>query len=90
MYLVYGNEFKWENYLVAAGAGFLGGICYAIAAVGSIVSAAVTSGLTTAGQIVIRETVAGFVVAPLSRIPGYFDRAYRLNKLGLSPIDSFR
>ena len=162
--LAYGNEFKWENYLVAAGAGFLGGMCYAIPGVGSIVSAAVTSGLTTAGQmavsgedydgwdylimaggsavlsgltawgfgklsnnmaffkdsnfildnftkfatnyggitlkptvilqaagqIAIRETVAGFVGAPLSGIPGYFDRVYRLNKLGLSPADSFR
>ena len=162
--LAYGNEFKWENYLVAAGAGFLGGMCYAIPGVGSIVSAAVTSGLTTAGQmavsgedydgwdylimtggsavisgltawgfgklsnnmaffkdsnfildnftkfatnyggitlkptvilqaagqIAIRETVAGFVGAPLSGIPGYFDRVYRLNKLGLSSADSFR
>ncbi|MDD7381872.1 MAG: RHS repeat-associated core domain-containing protein [Bacillales bacterium] len=162
--LAYGNEFKWDNYLVAAGAGFLGGMCYAIPGVGSIVSAAVTSGLTTvgqmavsgedydgwdylimaggsavlsgltarrfgklsnnmaffkdsnfildkftkfatnygnitlkptvilqaAGQIAIRETVAGFVGAPLSGIPGYFDRVYRLNKLGLSPADSLR
>ena len=161
--LAYRNEFKWENYLVAAGAGFLGGMCYAIPGVGSIVSAAVTSGLTTAGQmlvsgeyydgwdylimaggsailsgltawgfgkisnnlsffkdsnfildnfskfatnyggitlkstvilqaagqIAIRETIAGFVGAPLSGIPGYFDRVYRLNKQGLSPVDSF-
>lgn len=161
--LAYRNEFKWENYLVAAGAGFLGGMCYAIPGVGSIVSAAVTSGLTTAGQMIvsgeyydgwdylimaggsailsgltawefgkisnnlsffkdsnfildnfskfatnyggitlkstvilqaagqiaIRETIAGFVVAPLSGIPGYFDRVYRLNKQGLSPVDSF-
>lgn len=161
--LAYRNEFKWENYLVAAGAGFLGGMCYAIPGVGSIVSAAVTSGLTTAGQMIvsgeyydgwdylimaggsailsgltawefgkisnnlsffkdsnfildnfskfatnyggitlkstvilqaagqiaIRETIAGFVGAPLSGIPGYFDRVYRLNKQGLSPVDSF-
>lgn len=161
--LAYRNEFKWENYLVAAGAGFLGGMCYAIPEVGSIVSAAVTSGLTTAGQMIvsgeyydcwdylimaggsailsgltawefgkisnnlsffkdsnfildnfskfatnyggitlkstvilqaagqiaIRETIAGFVGAPLSGIPGYFDRVYRLNKQGLSPVDSF-
>lgn len=161
--LAYRNEFKWENYLVAAGAGFLGGMCYAIPGVGSIVSAAVTSGLTTAGQLIvsgeyydcwdylimaggsailsgltawefgkisnnlsffkdsnfildnfskfatnyggitlkstvilqaagqiaIRETIAGFVGAPLSGIPGYFDRVYRLNKQGLSPVDSF-
>ena len=51
--LAYRNEFKWENYLVAAGAGFLGGMCYAIPGVGSIVSAAVTSGLTTAGQMLV-------------------------------------
>lgn len=161
--LAYRNEFKWENYLVAAGAGFLGGKRYAIPGVGSIVSAAVTSGLTTAGQMIvsgeyydgwdylimaggsailsgltawefgkisnnlsffkdsnfildnfskfatnyggitlkstvilqaagqiaIRETIAGFVGAPLSGIPGYFDRVYRLNKQGLSPVDSF-
>lgn len=161
--LAYRNEFKWENYLVAAGAGFLGGMCYTIPGVGSIVSAAVTSGLTTAGQMIvsgeyydgwdylimaggsailsgltawefgkisnnlsffkdsnfildnfskfatnyggitlkstvilqaagqiaIRETIAGFVGAPLSGIPGYFDRVYRLNKQGLSPVDSF-
>ena len=161
--LAYRNEFKRENYLVAAGAGFLGGMCYAIPGVGSIVSAAVTSGLTTAGQMIvsgeyydgwdylimaggsailsgltawkfgkisnnlsffkdsnfildnfskfatnyggitlkstvilqaagqiaIRETIAGFVGAPLSGIPGYFDRVYRLNKQGLSPVDSF-
>lgn len=158
--LAYGNEFK---YLVAAGAGFLGGLCYAIPGFGSILSSAVTSGLTTTGQmavsgedydvwdylimaggsavlsgltawgfvklsnnmmffkdsnfilnnftkfatnyggislkpmvilqvaeqIAIRETVAGFVGAPLSGILGYFDRVYRLNKLGLSPVDSF-
>lgn len=46
--------------------------------------------LQAAGQIAIRETIAGFVGAPLSGIPGYFDRVYRLNKLGLSPSDSFR
>ncbi len=33
---------------------------------------------------------AGFVGVPLSGILGYFDRVYRLNKLGLSPVDSFR
>lgn len=46
--------------------------------------------LQAAGQIAIRETVAGFVGAPLSGIPGYFDRVYRLNKLGLSSADSSR
>ena len=45
--------------------------------------------LQAAGQIAIRETIAGFVGAPLSGIPGYFDRVYRLNKQGLSPVDSF-
>ena len=40
--------------------------------------------LQAAGQIAIRETIAGFVGAPLSGILGYFDRVYRLNKLGLS------
>ena len=162
--LACGNEFKWENYLVAAGAGFLGGLCYALPYGGSIISAVVTSGLTTAGQmavsgenydffdylimaggsallngltawgfgkisnqlsffkdsnyildnftkfatdyggitlkstiilqaagqIAIRETLSGFVGAPLSGIPEYFDRVYRLNKQGLSPADSFR
>ena len=161
--LACGNEFKWENYLVAAGAGFLGGLCYALPYGGSIISAVVTSGLTTAGQmavsgenydffdylimaggsallngltawgfgkisnqlsffkdsnyildnftkfatdyggitlkstiilqavgqIAIRETLSGFVGAPLSGIPEYFDRVYRLNKQGLSPADSF-
>ena len=38
---------------MSAGAGFLGGMCYAIPGVGSIVSAAVTSGLTTAGQMIV-------------------------------------
>ena len=46
--------------------------------------------LQAVGQIAIRETVAGFVGAPLTGIPGYFDRVYRLNKLGLSSADSFR
>jgi RHS repeat-associated protein len=164
MDLAYGNEFKWENYLIAAGAGFLGGMFYAIPLAGSIISAAFTSGLTTAGQmavsgkdydvcdylimaggsalfslltacvfgilsdnmaffkdsnfilknftkfatncggitlkstvilqvagqIAIRETISGLVGAPLSAIPGYFDRVYRLSKLGLSIEDSFR
>lgn len=43
-----------------------------------------------AGQIAIRETVAGFVGAPLNGIPDYFDRVYMLRKLGLSIGDSFK
>ena len=51
--LAYGNEFKIGNYLVAAGAGFIGGLCYAVPGVGSVLSAVITSGLTTAGQMAI-------------------------------------
>ena len=161
--LLFSNEFKLGNYLIAAGAGFLGGMCYAIPFVGGIVASAVTSGLTTAGQmavsgenydgfdylimaggsavlsgltawgfgkisnnmtffkdsnyilerftkfatnyggitlkptviiqaagqIAIRETIAGFVGVPLSCIIEYFDKVYHLNKLGLSPTESF-
>ncbi len=46
--------------------------------------------IQAAGQIAMRETVAGFVGAPLSGIPRYFDEAYRLKKLGLSLGDSLR
>ena len=46
--------------------------------------------LQAVGQIAIRETVAGFVGAPLTGIPGYFDRVYRFNKLGLISADLFR
>ena len=50
--IVYGNEFDVNNYLIAACAGFVGGLCYAIPVVGGIVAGAVTSGLTTAGQMI--------------------------------------
>ena len=50
--IMYGNEFDIKNYLIAAGAGFIGGLCYAIPGVGGIVAGAVTSGLTTAGQMI--------------------------------------
>lgn len=38
----------------------------------------------------IKKVTDGFIGAPLSGIPGYFDRVYRLNKSGLSLADSFR
>ena len=45
--------------------------------------------IQAAGQIAIRETIAGFVGVPLSCIIEYFDKVYHLNKLGLSPTESF-
>ena len=162
--LAYHNEFNIGNYLVAAGAGFIGGLFYAIPDFGGVISAAVTSGLTTAGQmaisgekydvadylimaggsallsgatafafgkisdkipffkdsnyilnnfiefatdsggitlnpkvliqaagqISIRESVAGFVGSPFSGLPSYFDEVYRLRRLGLSISESFK
>ena len=38
----------------------------------------------------IKKVTDGFIGAPLSGIPGYFDRVCRLNKSGLSLADSFR
>lgn len=51
---MYGNEFDINNYLIAAGAGFIGGLCYAITIPGwnGVIASAVTSGLTTAGQMI--------------------------------------
>lgn len=63
--IMYGNEFDVNNYLIAAGAGFLGGLCYAIPVVGGIVAGAVTSGLTTAGQMIYSGedySVADYVI----------------------------
>ncbi|MDY2888259.1 MAG: RHS repeat-associated core domain-containing protein [Candidatus Caccosoma sp.] len=63
--IIYGNEFAINNYLIAAGAGFLGGLCYAIPGVGGILAGAVTSGLTTAGQMIYSGedfTVADYVI----------------------------
>ena len=162
--LAYHNEFNIGNYLVAAGAGFIGGLFYAIPGAGGVISAAVTSGLTTAGQmaisgekydvadylimaggsallsgatafafgkisdkipffkdsnyilnnfiefatdyggitlnpkvliqaagqISIRESVAGFVGSPFGGLPSYFDEVYRLRRLGLSISESFK
>ena len=52
--IVYGNEFDINNYLIAAGAGFIGGLCYAIPIPvwNGVIASAVTSGLTTAGQMI--------------------------------------
>ena len=63
--IMYGNEFDVNNYLIAAGAGFLGVLCYAIPGVGGIVAGAVTSGLTTAGQMIYSGedySVADYVI----------------------------
>lgn len=51
--LAYGDEFKIENYIIAAVAGFVGGLCYAVPGVGGVLSAMMTSGLTTIGQMAI-------------------------------------
>jgi RHS repeat-associated protein len=52
--IIYGNEFDINNYLIAAGAGLVGGLCYAIPVPGlnGVLAGAVTSGLTTAGQMI--------------------------------------
>ena len=42
------------------------------------------------GAMIAVNAGLGFVGTPLSGIPEYFDRVYRLNKQGLSPADSFR
>lgn len=49
---VTGKGFDWGRSGIAAAAGFLGGLCYAIPLVGGYVGAAVSSGINTIGQMV--------------------------------------
>ena len=48
-----GKGFDWERSGVAAAAGFLGGLCYAVPVVGGVLGSAVSSGLNTVGQMAI-------------------------------------
>ena len=48
---VTGKGFDWGRSGIAAAAGFLGGLCYAIPGVGGYVGAAVSSGLNAIGQM---------------------------------------
>ena len=51
--IMFDNKFDVNNYLIAAGAGFIGGLCYTIPIPGwnGAIASAVTSGLMTAGQM---------------------------------------
>ena len=52
--IMFDNKFDVNNYLIAAGAGFIGGLCYAIPLpkLNGAIASAVTSGLITAGQMI--------------------------------------
>ncbi len=63
--IMHGNEFDINNYLIASCAGFIGGLCYAIPGIGGIVARTVTSGLTTAGQMIYSGedySVANYII----------------------------
>ena len=50
---VTGKGFDWGRSGIAAEAGFLGGLCYAVPVVGGVLGSAVSSGLNTVGQMAI-------------------------------------
>ena len=91
--IMYGNEFDINNYLIAAGTGFIGGLCYAIPGVGEItLQNSVINQLMS--QLIVREAVTGTISnmfgSIFQEIPSRSSDYYHLRKMGLNPWDSFR